>query len=178
MRAAGARLWQWPLRLALYAVPLGLYALLCWRLCGADVLALPRMVPVPGALDLVDTISTAPSSARARSTTVVVGYRYAVAGREYHGENMTCCRLLSEGSMVDPMYEMRDRLLPWRGRQVTVWVDPTEPGRAVLFRYVPKAALLVMGGGLLFGFVSLLTLDRYLRRRWQRSAPRPAPRQD
>jgi len=154
-------------RVALYCVPLGLFVLLCWQGCGADMWALHRMVPVQGVLDTVDTVSRSASWARVQSNTVLVSYRYVVAGQQYHGENMVCCRVMSNGSMLDPLQDMRDQLRPLRGERLTVWVDPSDPQRAVLFRYVPNSALLLMGFGLVFGYFSLRTLDRHLRQRWQ-----------
>lgn len=147
-------------RAVLYVLPLGLYAMLCWEGCGADIWALSRMVPVQGVLDNVETTGKPPTTTRSISNTVLVSYRYVVGGQQYHGENMICCRALTNGTMLDPMLRMRDRLLPSLGRQVTVWVDPRDPWRAVLFRHVPKSALLLMGAGLLFGFCGLRWFDR------------------
>lgn len=144
-------------RAAWYVLPLGLYAMLCWELCGADMWALPRMVPVQGVLDKVGSAARPASTSRAASPSVQVSYRYAVAGQQYRGENMICCGVQSNG--MDPLLAMRDQLQPLLGQRVTVWVDPRQPQRAVLFRYVPNSALLLMGAGLLFGFAGLRKLD-------------------
>jgi hypothetical protein len=144
-------------RVAWYVLPLGLYALLCWEICGADMWALPRMVPVQGVLDKVETATKPSPTSRAANPKVQVSYRYAVAGQQYRGENMICCGVQS--SALDPLLEMRDRLRPSLGRGVTVWVDPHDPQRAVLFRHVPNSTLLLMGCGLLFGFFGLRKLD-------------------
>ncbi|KQZ39728.1 DUF3592 domain-containing protein [Duganella sp. Root1480D1] len=143
-------------RAAWYVLPLGLYALLCWEICGADMWALPRMVPVQGVLDKAETGGKAATSSRA-TTTVTVSYRYAVAGQQYRGENMICCGVQSSG--LDPLFEMREQLRPLLGRSLTVWVDPRNPQRAVLFRYIPNSALLLMGFGLLLGIGGLRKLD-------------------
>lgn len=154
--AASAGLQRSVRRAAWYVLPLGLYAMLCWEICGADLWALPRMVVTPGVLDKVETSRKSPPSSRGTAT-VLVSYRYMVAGQQYRGSNMICCGVQSSG--MDPLFEMRDQLLPFLGGRVTVWVDPRDPQRAVLFRYVPNSSLLLMGAGLLFGLGGLRKLD-------------------
>lgn len=144
-------------RAAWYVLPLGLYAWLCWELCGADMWALHRMVPVQGMLDTVETASKPSTTSHAAHIQVLVSYRYAAAGQQYRGAHMICCGMQSNG--LDPLTKMRDQLLPSLGRPVTVWVDPSDPQRAVLFRYIPNSPLLLMGFGLLFGFAGLRKLD-------------------
>ncbi len=142
-------------RMVYYVLPLGLFALLCWEMCGANIWALHRMVPVQGVLDRLDTVSSGTS--RVLSNKVLVSYRYMVAGQQYRGENMVCCGL--SNASTDPVLGMRDQLRPSLGQQLTVWVDPGNPQRAVLFRYISKPALLLMGFGMLFGFFGLRWLE-------------------
>jgi len=137
--------------MAFYLLPLGLFAFLCWEMCGADIWALHRMVPVPGVLDKLDAVSM--ESSRVKSNKVLVSYRYVVAGQQYRGGNMVCCG--QSNSTTDPILAMRDQLRPLLGQRLTVWVDPGNPERAVLFRYISKPALMMMGAGLLLLFLGL-----------------------
>ncbi|NRR32086.1 DUF3592 domain-containing protein [Oxalobacteraceae bacterium] len=150
------------LKVALYA-PLVGFAVFCWQQCGAQVWALSTMQPVIGVLERVEHRNTGTSSRR--SSRIEVRYRYTVAGQQYRGQDMTCCWLFSGGTEIDPTYQMMQQLQPSQGGAVTVWVDPARPARSVLFRYVPRGAMLVAGIGLFFGFFGARALERYLRRR-------------
>ena len=139
-------------RMVFYLLPLGLFAFLCWEMCGADIWALHRMVPVPGVLDKLDTTVSSRAS-RVQSNHVLVSYRYMVAGQQYRGEHMVCCG--QSNSTTDPILDMRDQLRPLLGQRLTVWVDPGNPERAVLFRYISKPAVMLMGACLLLVFFGL-----------------------
>lgn len=126
-------------------LPVAGFLFVGWNTCVDAVLARPAMVPVTARL--VDMHST-PRPMRGSTVSKSAEYSYRFGDRVYTGTAITFCARISRGSMMDPMRELEDQLMPLIGKDVIAWVDPNRPEHAVLVRYVPRAAMLVIGVGL------------------------------
>lgn len=118
------------------------------------------MVSVNGVLTRIENKKYAPFSKPGSSINAEFAYTYGA--KNYVGKNMTFCSSISSGSMIDPFYEMYDELLPKVGASVTIWVDPSNPENSVLYKYIPKSAMLLVFASLFFGFFGLRKLDEFL----------------
>jgi len=155
-------------------LPVAAFVLFGWRSCGEGARAAPSMVAVQGQLLYFGTEGRSMAGAKPRAKQVE--YSYSVGGRAYRGDAATFCATLTTVSQIEPLAEMYAQLAPLVGKAVTVWVDPAQPGNAVLFRYVPRAALLLLGVGLLLLVVLMAKLGQYLARglRARFGAPPPS----
>lgn len=153
------------LKAAVY-LPVAGFLLLGWRTCADAVLAGPSMAPVTGRLLYIGRQPRPANQLVERA--VKVKYSYRFGARDYTGDAITFCTPLSDASVIDPLPAMHAQLLPLVGKAVTVWVDPARPEHAVLFRYVPRAAMVILGLGLLFVVAFMVKADLYWSRRLRR----------
>jgi hypothetical protein len=144
-------------------LPLVAFALFGWQSCADAALSAPSMVAVDGRLLHLRTLPTSRNTFTLHGKEVDYVYRFGQ--REYQGHAAMFCSTITTASQIDPMQEMYAELEQLLGKTVTVWVDPVRPENAVLFRYVPRAAIIMLGTGFVFLFVWLIKLDQYLSRR-------------
>jgi len=127
------------------------------------------MIQVEGVLTSVKNIRVPPYTKG--GAYIEVEYLYSYDKKSYVGRNMTFCTSFASRSIVfDKFSEMYDELLPKIGANVMIWVEPTNPENSVLYKYVPRNAILIMCCLLLFGIFGLRKLDRYLTQLWIRHA--------
>jgi len=129
-----------------------------WQICGAELWALPSMDPVQGILQRVTVESSR------KSSWVEVSYRYEYSGQTFGGDQLTCCTSLTRNQFGNAG-ETRDQLKPLEGKPVTVWVDPRQPSRSVLFRSPPYAALAVMVFCLVLVLRVVISIDQATKAR-------------
>lgn len=150
------------LRIAM-CLPLAAFVLFGWRSCAEDARSASSMVAVEGQLLHLRTLPTSRNTCTLDGKEVDYAYRFGQ--REYQGRAAMFCSTITAASQVDPMQEMYAQLEQLPGKTVTVWVDPARPENAVLFRYVPRAAMILLGAGFVFLLAWLIKLDHYLSRR-------------
>jgi len=149
------------LRVILYSVPLGCMSLFSWNSCGSNILAAGTMTQVEGVLTKVENTRTPPYSKG--GAYIEVEYQYAYGKKNYVGRNMTFCTSFASRSIVfDRFSEMYDELLPKVGANVMIWVEPGNPENSVLYKYVPRNAILIFCFILLFGYFGLRKIDQFL----------------
>ena len=146
-------------------VPVAGFLFVSWNTCVDAALARPAMVPVRARL--VDMHST-PRPMRGSTVSKRAEYSYRFGDRVYSGTAITFCGRISRGSMMDPMRELEDQLIPLIGKDVIAWVDPHWPEHAVLVRYVPNAAILVISVGVLMFPALMFKAYCYFARRLRR----------
>ena len=117
------------------------------------------MVPVRGRLLEMHTAERLSNDFKPGRKTVAFSYRFGQ--RHYVGNTATFCAAVTTASQIDPLHDMYAQLASLVGKTVTVWVDPAKPEHAVLFKYVPRGAMLALGGGLFFLVLGLFKLDRW-----------------
>jgi len=127
---------------ALFYLPVAGFAFVGWESCGRNAWAGPDMVSVQGVLE--EARYEARSVGKRDMLDAKVGYSYRHGGRAYRGDAMVFCPGWSSGSMIDGLTAMFEKL-PRVGSPITVWVDPARPENAVLFKYMPRAAMLILG---------------------------------
>jgi hypothetical protein len=149
------------MRVAL-CLPVAGLVLFGWASCGEAAWSAPSMVAVQGQLLYIGTDGHSASGAKPRGKKVE--YTYVFGQREYQGHSATFCSAHTTVSQIEPLAEMYAQLVPLVGKAVTVWVDPARPDNAVLFKYVPRAAMLMLGVGLLFLLIYTAKLEQYLSR--------------
>jgi hypothetical protein len=152
---------------AVLYLPITAFALLGWHTCGRDAWAAAAMVPVPG-----QVLRTAYTGNRPNRG-FHVDYSYCIGGHDRVGHALVLCNAWASGSALDHMQRRQNQVDALVGRPVTVWVEPARPANAVLERYVPRAALVVIGGGLLFLAIVTIDLDRRGSRRLRRRFAAP-----
>lgn len=151
------------LQRAALCLPVAAFVLFGWHSCGDAASSGSSMVQVEGRLLGMRTLPAARNNFNTRGREVDYVYRFG--NREYLGHAAMFCSAITTASQVDPMQEMYAQLEPLIGKAVAVWVDPARPENAVLFRYVPRAAMILLGAGLVVLLALMFKLNQYLSRR-------------
>lgn len=145
--------------------PVAGFAVMGWRTCADDALASRSMVQVDGQLlDVTKHSNSVSGKPRGWS----VAYTYRFGEREYRGDAGTFCSAVTTASQIDPLHEMYAQLQLSVGKSVAVWVDPTMPEHAVLIKYVPRGAIVVLAGVMLGLLGGMYKLERHLSGRLRR----------